>query len=216
MCDNIKCYNIKCDNIKCENTKCDNTKCDNTKCDNTKCNNTKDLNEFIARMLIDVMIPLIKDIDKFYKTVELNAGSLYYIIDFLNTLSLTTAQTMNDILLGINKIGLLSNTEDRMNLYIYNTFISNINIANCNYNPCINYWDKIFYYSFYFENFMRKSNNGLFLEPIIFTEMSTKALEAEIILGKVKSSAEAVIQMYLPFICSNQKYIEYCDKIKYH
>lgn len=200
-----------CDNIGCNDNKCYNNICyNNICCDNIINNNTKELNEFMAIMLIDVMVPLIKDIDKFFCTVILNGASLYYIVNFLNTLSLTTAQVINDILLGINKIGLLSDTEDRMNLYLYNSFISKINIANCNYNSCINYWDKIFYYSFYFENFMKKSEDGLSLEPIIFTETSIKALEAEVILGKVKTSAEAVIQMYLPFIysCKKREYYE--------
>jgi len=194
------------ENNKYDNIICHNTCYDDTKQVNTLCDNTRDLNEFIAIMLIDIMVPLIKDIDKFFCTVNLNASSLCYIINFLNTLSLTTAQTINDILLGINKIGLLSNTEDRINLYLYNTFISKINIANCNYNQCINYWDKIFYYSFYFENFMKKSDDGILLEPIVFSETSISALEATIILGKVKTSAEAVIEMYLPFVHSCKKH----------
>lgn len=180
------------------------------------CDNTEDLNEFIAIMLIDTMVPLIIDIDKFFCTVQINAGRLFYIIDYLNTLSLTTAQTFNDILLGSNKIGLLSNTNDILNLYLYNSFISKINIINCNENPCINYWEKIFYYSFNFENFMKKNLNNSLLEPIIFSSDTINALEAKIILSKVKESAQAVIQMYLPFIHSHKKkeYYEKYEKVK--
>ena len=101
------------------------------------CDNTEDLNEFITIMLLDVMIPLIKDINKFMDTVILNSGYLNNIIDYLNTLSATTSQAINDVLLGLSKIGLLSDEYDILNLFLYNTFICDINRINVHTNSIV-------------------------------------------------------------------------------